>query len=36
MSGAPNHRYMATQAEVDTMVAKGWVSEGAVFCGVPW
>jgi len=34
MSGAPNHRYMATQAEVNAMVAQGWVSEGAAFCGV--
>jgi len=33
-SGAPNHRYMATQAEVDTMVSQGWVSEGTAFCGV--
>ena len=34
MGGAPNHRYMATQAEVDTMVAQGWVSEGTALCGV--
>jgi len=34
MSGAPNHRYMATQAEVNAMVAQGWVSEGTAFCGV--
>ena len=33
-SGAPNHRYVATQAEVDAMVAQGWVSEGTAFCGV--
>ncbi|OGT13319.1 MAG: hypothetical protein A3F73_07800 [Gallionellales bacterium RIFCSPLOWO2_12_FULL_59_22] len=34
MSGAPNHRYMTTQAEVAAMVAQGWVSEGTAFCGV--
>jgi len=33
MGGAPNHRYMTTQADVDTMVSKGWVSEGTAFCG---
>ena len=35
MGGAPNHRYMTTQADVDTMVSKGWVSEGTVLCGAP-
>ena len=34
MGGAPNHRYMTTQAEVAAMVAQGWVSEGTAFCGV--
>ena len=33
MGGAPNHRYMTSQSEVDAMVAQGWVSEGMVFCG---
>ncbi|OGT11842.1 MAG: hypothetical protein A3F73_11170 [Gallionellales bacterium RIFCSPLOWO2_12_FULL_59_22] len=34
MGGAPNHRYMTTQAELAAMVAQGWVSEGTAFCGV--
>ena len=33
MGGAPNHRYMTSQTEMDTMVAQGWVSEGTAFCG---
>jgi len=34
MGGAPNHRYMTSQTEVDAMVTQGWVSEGTAFCGV--
>ena len=35
MGGAPNHRYMTSQAEVDTMVSQGWASEGTVMCTLP-
>ncbi len=33
MGGAPNHRYLASQADVNAMVAQGWVPEGVAFCG---
>ena len=33
MGGAPNHRYMTSQADVDAMALQGWVSEGTAFCG---
>ena len=32
MGGAPNHRYVASQAEVDTMVSQGWSNENLVMC----
>ncbi len=32
MGGAPAHRYVDSDALRDTMVAKGWVDEGVVFC----
>jgi len=33
MGGAPGHRYVTNQADLNTMVSQGWVSEGTVFCG---
>lgn len=33
MGGAPSHRYMTNQTDVNTMVSQGWVSEGTAFCG---
>ena len=35
MGGAPNHRYLMSQADVATMVSQGWGSEGTVLCGAP-
>jgi len=32
MGGAPNHRYMTSQTEVNTMVAQGWSNEDIVMC----
>ncbi len=33
--GAANHRYTTSASETATMVAAGWVVEGAVFCARP-
>lgn len=35
MGGAPNHRYMTSQTDVDTMVSQGWASEGIAMCALP-
>lgn len=32
MGGAPNHRYMTSQTDVDTMIAQKWASEGVAMC----
>lgn len=33
MGGAPNHRYMTSQTDINTMVAQGWAHEGVALCG---
>jgi len=33
--GVPNHRYATERAVIDTMVAQGWVDEGAAICVPP-
>ena len=35
MGGAPNHRYMTSQADLNTMVAQGWIDEGIAMCSAP-
>ena len=35
MGGEANHRYVRDPGQIDVMVAKGWLVEGAVFCVPP-
>jgi hypothetical protein len=35
MGGQANHRYLTSRSESTSMVARGWVLEGNVFCAVP-
>ncbi len=35
MGGEANHRYLTSRSEIADTVARGWIVEGPVFCGVP-
>ena len=35
LGGEANHRYTTSRSEIAATLARGWIIEGPVFCGVP-